>query len=88
MTSHPVALAPALLEHPTLRHFTFARSVLSLMNDITPTLAKQYPKYSLDLHASTKGPQKSELFKHILVLHLEHGERWLDRCTHAGLANE
>lgn len=85
---HSLSLAPVLIEHPTLRYFTFARSVLSLVNDMMPTLAKAYPKYNLDLHATAKGVQKMDTFKHILVLHLEHGERWLERCTQAGLANE
>ena len=87
-TTHPLDLAPALLQHPTLRYFTFGRSVLSLVNDIIPTLAKAYPKFDLDLHAKAKGLPQSKAFKHILVLHLEHGERWLERCTQAGLANE
>ena len=87
-TSHSLTLAPALIEHPTLRYFTFARSVLSLVNDMIPSLAKAYPKYNLDLRATAKGLQKTETFKHILVLHLEHGEQWLERCTQAGLANE
>lgn len=53
-----------------------------------PTLAKAYPKYNLDLQATPNGLQKMDTFKHILVLHLEHGEQWLERCTQAGLANE
>lgn len=58
------------------------------MNDMMPTLAKAYPKYNLDLHATAKGLQKTDPFKHILVLDLQHGEQWLERCTQAGLANE
>lgn len=87
-TEHPLALAPALMDDPVLRYFTFSRSVLGHLNIILPVLSRGYAPYDLDLRARRKGLQKTDTFKHILVLQLAHGEPWLEHCMRAGRASE
>ncbi|KAK8843501.1 hypothetical protein IAR55_007161 [Kwoniella newhampshirensis] len=82
----PLDLYESFVRSPAMKHFSFAPTVLSILNDHMDDIAPEQPLYDLDAisHTTSNAGVKSTMWKHILALHIRRGPNWEAVCEEKG----
>jgi hypothetical protein len=85
----PLEIIDTLAKSPVLNHFTFAPSVLALVNRMLPAISPKSPPYAVsEYFKSPAKPRRDLHWKHILALHLRRGDGWAEACTQKAINAE
>ncbi|WVR09242.1 hypothetical protein IAU60_006306 [Kwoniella sp. DSM 27419] len=76
----------SFVKSPVMKHFSFAPTVLDIINRNLPMLAPEATPYDLDslAHASSDTPITTSMWRHILALHIRRGRNWEAVCEDKG----
>ncbi|WVQ94802.1 hypothetical protein IAU59_001885 [Kwoniella sp. CBS 9459] len=78
-------LYESFVKSPVMKHFSFAPTVLSIINKALPDLSPDSQPYDLESVAHANGdPVRTGMWKHVLALHLRRGKNWEMVCEEKG----
>ncbi|ORX38974.1 hypothetical protein BD324DRAFT_649072 [Kockovaella imperatae] len=81
-------LQQSFIQSPVLQHFTMSPTVLSVVNREMHRLAPDSAPYDLTRVGTAftaEGVRPGSNWKHILALHLRHGDSWSQTCHDKGM---